>query len=125
MPGAEGDGAKVGDAPSLPELAHRIISEGRAYASTEMERQRVRALIIGNGARDTALLALAAIFLLFGVMTALVVGFVWMLAPLVGVAGALAITILGTLLTVALLLLAARARIRRAVRMAFGNEDDA
>ncbi|MDQ4419862.1 hypothetical protein OOT33_05330 [Sphingobium sp. DEHP117] len=122
MPGTDGDGIEVGNVP-LPELARRIVSEGRAYATTEIERQRVKALIIGSGARDMALLALAAIFLLFGVMTALVVGFVWMLAPLVGVAGALAITILGTLLIVALLLLAARACIRRAVRMAFGNED--
>lgn len=113
------------DSSSLFDLARRVVSEGQAYAATEMERQRIRAIILSRAARDTALLALSAIFLLFGAMTALVVACVWMLAPLVGVAGALAITIAGAMLIVIGLLLAARSRMQTAVRVAFGGKDEA
>ncbi len=123
LPGAGAAGKA--DSSSFPELGRRLVSEAQAYAATEMERQKIRAIIVGNGARDTAVLVLVALFLLFGAMTALVVGCVWMLAPLVGVAGALAITILGALFIVALLLLAARARMRRALGMAFGGDETA
>ncbi|MBP6030136.1 MAG: hypothetical protein KA533_01775 [Sphingobium sp.] len=107
--------------PGFTALLQRVIDDGRVYADTEMARQKLRASMLGAAGRDAALMILAALFLLFGALTALLVACVWMLAPVVGVLGALAITILSALLMVMLLLLVARGRVRRAVRIAFGS----
>lgn len=120
--GASDDG---GAGIPIPDLVQRVIVEGRAYAETEIERQKARASVLSAAGRDAALLVLAAIFLLFGVMTALVVACVWILAPLLGAAGALAVTVAGAVLCIVALLLAARARMRRALATAFGKEDGA
>lgn len=119
VPGDDGLDTPIG------ELLQRVVTEGRAYAETEFARQRLRAHIVGTAGRDAALLVLAAIFLLFGAMTALVVACVWILAPYLGVAGALAVTIAGALLCIIALLAAARARMRRALHIALGKEGDA
>ena len=127
MPEADADSPSADDVvgePSVIELVQRVVANGRGYAATEIERQKVRAGIIGVAARDAALLGLAAIFLLFGAMTALVVGSVWVLAPLVGVVGALAITIASTMVVVVILLIAARARLVRGIRLVLGKEGD-
>ena len=122
------DAASAGmtqDEPSVIGLVQRVVSEGRAYAETEMERQKLRASVLGAAGRDAVLMVLAALFLLFGALTALLVGCVWMLAPLVGVFGALAITICGALLLVFVLLLGARGRMRNAIHLVFTREEDA
>ena len=110
--------------PSIIELVQRVVTSGRSYAETEIERQKVRAGIITVAVRDAALLGLIAIFLLFGAMTALVVGCLWVLAPIVGVVGALAITIGSTMVFVIILLIAARARFLRGIRLVVGKEGD-
>ena len=106
---------------SIIALVQRVANEGRAYAETEIERQRLRASILGAAGRDTALLVLGALFLLFGTLTALLVGCVWMLAPIIGIFGALALTMLAAFAIIFLLLLAAKARISKAIRTAFGK----
>ncbi len=130
-PADAGDGAASGveaDAeaetePGIIELIQRIVGDGRAYAETELERQKLRATILGSAGRDTALLVLSALFLLFGALTTLLIGCVWMLAPLIGIYAALGLTLLAAFLIVFLLLIGARARMRNAVRIAFGKED--
>lgn len=106
--------------PGVLALLQRVVEDGRAYADAEVARQKLRASILGTAGRDAALLVLAALFLMFGALTAFLVACVWMLAPVVGVLGALGITIIGALVLVALLLLVARSRIRHAVRVTFG-----
>lgn len=123
--GEEGPSASdAADEPSILQLVQSVFASGRSYAETEIERQKVRASIISAAGRDAALLVLVAIFLLFGAMTALVVGCVWVLAPTVGVVGALAITIGSTVLLVIILLAAARARFRRSIRLVLGKEGE-
>lgn len=75
--------------PGFTALLQRVIDDGRVYADTEMARQKLRASMLGAAGRDAALMILAALFLLFGALTALLVACVWMLAPVVGVLGAL------------------------------------
>ena len=110
--------------PSIFGLLQRIVEDGRAYAETEAERQKLRARILGAAGRDTALLVLSALVLLGGALTSLLIGCVLILAPLVGVLAALALTILAAFMLVFLLLLAAKARVRRAMRIAFRKDED-
>lgn len=93
------------------------------YAETELERQKLRASILGTAGRDTALLVLSALFLLFGALTTLLIGCVWVLAPVIGVLAALALTLLVAFGVVMILLVAAKARMRNALRVAFGKDE--
>jgi Flp pilus assembly protein TadB len=111
--------------PGILGLVGHALLEGRLYAETEIERQKLRARVLGAAGRDTLLLAVSALFLLFGALTTLLIGCVWILAPLIGVAFALVATLLVTFIVVVLLLVAARARMRKAMRLAFPAEDRA
>lgn len=104
-------------------LVQRVVGDGRAYAETELERQKLRASILGAAGRDTAVLLLSALFLLFGALTTLLIGLVWLLAPLIGVAAALTLVLLGSFAVILILLLAAKARMRNAVRVAFDKDE--
>lgn len=131
----EADETPLGDPVDVPpavpqssglfDLAGHVLSEGRAYAETEIERQKLRASILAVAGRDSALLALSALFLLFGALTTLLIGCVWILAPLIGVVAALAVTLVVTFVVVLLLLGAAKARMKKAMRLVFGEEDAA
>lgn len=108
---------------STVEVVRLLISEGRDYAANEVERQKLRASILGSAARDTAILGVVALFLLMGTLIAGLIGLILGLTPLVG--GALAATgivMAASLLLILLLLLIARARVKKAVRITFGKE---
>lgn len=108
---------------STIEVVRLLIAEGRDYAAHEVQRQKLRAAIMGKAARDAAILGVVALFLLMGSLIAGLVGLVLALAPLVG--GALAATgiVVGsTLLLILILLLIARARVKRALRQSFRRE---
>lgn len=100
------------DDPSTLEVLKLLISEGRDYAATEMERQKLRAQLIGTAVRDAAILGAIALFLLMGMLVALLVGAMWVLAPHIGPLLA-ALAVLGvSVLVIVILLLVARSRIR-------------
>ncbi len=124
LDGAAEDSASD-DERSTIEVLRLLAADARSYAETEMERQKLRARVLGAAGRDAALLVLAALFLLGGVLVALLVGGMFALAPIVGVGLATLIVIGSAALVVLLLLVAARARVRRAVNMAFAKDDEA
>ena len=108
---------------STIEVVRLLIAEGRDYAAHEVERQKLRATILGKAARDAAILGVIALFLLMGALIAALIGLIMGLAPLVG--GALAATgivIGGTVLLILVLLLIASARVKRAIRQSFHKE---
>lgn len=114
---AEEDGGR-----SITEVLRLLISEGQDYAATEVERQKLRARIIGAAARDAAILGAVALFLLAGTLVALLVGGIWALAPFVGPIAATCIVIGLCFAVILLLALIARSRIRTALRHAMGRE---
>lgn len=100
-----------------------LVAEGRDYAANEMERQKLRAAILGKAARDAAILGVVALFLLMGALIAALIGFIMALAPHVGgPLPATGIVIGASLLTILLLLLFARMRISKALRQIKGPE---
>lgn len=113
----------AGETLSTVEVVGLLISEGRDYAANEVERQKLRAAILGSAARDTAIMGVVALFLLMGTLIAGLIGLILGLTPLVG--GALAATgivMAASLLLILLLLLIARARVKKAVRLSFGRK---
>ena len=117
--------ADPGPEYSTIELIQLAFDEGKLYAATEMERQRLRAGLLGAAGRDVAILGFIALFLLAGALVALLVGCIWALGELIG--PLLATLVVGgvTLVIVALLVGFARARVRSALRLAFGKEEQA
>lgn len=97
---------------SLRDVAARLLSSGRAYVDAELERQKIRAELIGAGARVIALLVTVALILLFGTLVTLMLGLVIALAPLLTPLGATAAVSAGGLIIVAILLLLARRRFK-------------
>ncbi|PZU60284.1 MAG: hypothetical protein DI547_03485 [Sphingobium sp.] len=96
----------------MRDVAARLLSSGRAYADAELERQKIRAELIGAGARTIALLVTVALILLFGTLVTLMLGLVIALAPLLTPLGATAAVSAGGLIIVAILLLLARRRFK-------------
>ncbi|EQB30705.1 hypothetical protein M529_18350 [Sphingobium ummariense RL-3] len=96
---------------SVRDTLARLYSDGRAYASAEMDRQRLRAGILGTGVRDAAVLALVALILLFSAIVALLVGLILTLERSIGPLWATLAVVGGTLLATLVLLLLAKARI--------------
>lgn len=104
---------------SAVELVQLLLVQTQDYAATEMERQRVRARLLGAAGKDAAILTIAAIFLLSGALVALLIGCIMALTPLIGVFLATLAVVGVTLAMIALLLLTAVARVRSALRVAF------
>ena len=98
---------------SVGEAFARFVDSGKDYARSEIDRQKIRASIVGSGVRDAAILFAIAFILLFAALVALLVGLIFTLAPLLTPAGATAAVIGGTLLIVILLALLGRSRISR------------
>jgi len=108
---------------STVEVVRLLIAEGRDYAANEVERQKLRATILGKAARDAAILGVIALFLLMGALIAGLIGLIMALAPLVsGALAATGIVIGGALLLILILLLVARARVKSALRQSFPKE---
>ena len=105
----------VSDAPEEEKLSAvlaRLVETGRAYAEAEIDRQKLRAIIVTSGLRTVAILGLVSLILLFGILITLMLGLVIALAPLLTPLGATAAVVVAGLLVVAILLLVARNRVR-------------
>lgn len=100
----------------LSDVLRRLIENARAYAEAESQRQKLRASFIASNLRDAAIAGILALFLLFAVIVALLIGLIVALAPVVGIWWALVIVIAGGLLAVAALSLFAAARVKRLKR---------
>ena len=111
LPEAEGQQDTVGEAFA------QLLADGRAYADAEIERQKIRAGIAGAAVRDAAIFGAAGIVLIFAGLVAFLVGLVLMLTPYIG-AGWSAAAIFGASLLIALLLLLlAKARVSRMMKV--------
>ncbi|WP_216094839.1 phage holin family protein [Sphingobium phenoxybenzoativorans] len=97
----------------LKEVLRRLVDDGRAYADAEINRQKIRAAFIGSGLRTVAILGAVALILLFGTLVTLMIGLVFALAPYLTPLGATFAVSITALLIVAILLYAAKQRLRR------------
>lgn len=113
------DGPQTEPDQSVRESFTRLYADGRAYAQAEIEKQKLRAGIIGAGARDVLVLGLIAAVLIFASLIAGLVGLIITLSPHMG-AGWATLTVFGSGVVLALLLLLiAKSRIgqtKRAIR---------
>lgn len=108
---------------SPAELVQLLVVQTRDYAATEIERQRLRASLLGAAGRDAAILTIVALFLLSGALVALLVGCIMALTPLIGVFLATLAVAGVTLALIAIVLLIAYARVRSALRVAFAKAE--
>lgn len=106
-----GRGLPPPDEP-LRDVFTRLAETGKNYAEAEIDRQKSRAAFVGSRLQTVAILVLIALILTFGILITLMLGLVIALAPLITPLGATALVALVGLTVVALLLLAARSRIR-------------
>lgn len=98
---------------SVKDVLSRLYADGRAYASAEAEKQKLRAGIIGAGVRNAAIFAVVALMLAFASIIALLVGLVIALSQLMAPIWATLVVVGGGLLVTLLLLLAAKGCITR------------
>lgn len=96
----------------LRDVLLRLVDNGKAYAEAEIDRQKLRAALIGSGLRTIAILVILALILTFGTLVTLMVGLIVALSPLLTPLGATAVVTAIGLVLVAILLLAARKRLR-------------
>ncbi|WP_255326217.1 hypothetical protein [Sphingobium sp. EM0848] len=102
-----------GQDESVRDVLTRLYTDGRAYAEAEVERQKLRAGLVGAGMRDALILGAVAIVLAFASLVACLIGFILVLAPLVGTGWATCIVVGGGLVLALILLLFAKGRIDR------------
>ncbi|WP_336961160.1 hypothetical protein [Sphingobium aquiterrae] len=96
----------------LRDVIARLIASGRDYAEAELDRQKLRAALVGAGVRTAAILLVVALILLFAALVTLLIGLVIALAPLLTPLGATAAVSAGGIGISIILALAARGRIR-------------
>ena len=101
------------DGDSVRAAFARLYSDGRAYADAEIERQKLRAGIVGSGVKDAVIFGAAGFLLALSGLIAFLVGLILTLEPQVGAGWATVIVFGSSLLAALLLLLLARSRISR------------
>lgn len=95
-------------AESVKEVFTRLFTDGRAYASAEVDRQKLRVGIIGSAVRNAAIFVILALMLLFATIVALLIGLIIALSPQMGPLLATFAVLGGSLLVAIILLLLAK-----------------
>lgn len=108
VPGTEDETVKAAFA--------RLYSNGRAYADAEIERQKLRAGIVGSGIKDAVIFGAVGFLLAVSALIALLVGLIITITPLIGAGWATAVVVGVSLLAALALLLMARSRISRMMK---------
>lgn len=104
-------------------VIEHLVASGRDYARMEGERQKLRFSIAMSGVRRAAIVTAASVFLLLGLLAALPLAIILILAPYLGPLGATAAVFAGGFLLVWLLIITAKATFRRMLRrIGFGGE---
>jgi hypothetical protein len=100
------------DAPPTDEpltaVVARLVETGRNYAEAEIDKQKLRAALVGSGLRTVAILGVVGLILLFGTLVTLMIGLVFALAPLLTPLGATAVVSLAGLAVAGVLFWLAR-----------------
>ncbi len=119
------ENAMTGDRPTIEPVAvpddatddsiagrfNRLIESARDYAEAELDRQKLRAGLVGTALRQVAILIGMAAMLIFATILALMVGLIFALTDVVGAGLATVIVIVGALLISVVLVLVAKAKI--------------
>jgi len=115
-------GTETGEAgPSLTEDLKALLEDGQTLVEAELSYQRQRVAFAWSRAKAIALLLVAAVFLAFFVLVAIVVGLLLALAPLVGAWGALAIVAVALAGLAATCFFSAVSRFRKARKAILGE----
>lgn len=118
---ADGHDDGLPDAAStLTEDIAALIDSGRTYAEAELAFQKTRASLVGGNAGKAVASLVLALVLLNIALTALAIGAVLALQPLITIWGAIAVVVGALLLGAGLLVRSARARGRVLAAM-FGD----
>jgi len=117
-PQASGHGPRASD-ESVRAVVARLIEDGRAYASAEAEKQKLRAGIVAAGVRNAVILGVIALILVFAAIVALLSGLIFALAKSMAPIWATLIVVGGALCVAVVLLLLAKgciSRMKKAIR---------
>lgn len=114
-PPTEGHDA-AGQQESVRDSFARFYADGRVYVQAEVEKQKLRAGIIGTAVRDALICAMVALMLLFASIVALLIGLIIAFAPMIGALWSTFAVLGGALIIAVALLLLAKARIGRMSR---------
>lgn len=98
---------------SVKDSFARLYNDGRAYASAEIERQKLRAGIAATGMRDAAIFGAIGGALAFASLVACLVGLILTLAPRIGPGRATLAVVGASLLLSLLLFMMAKMRLSR------------
>ena len=98
---------------SVKESFARLYNDGRAYASAEMERQKLRAAIAAAGVRDAVIFGAIGIVFGFASIVACLVGIILTLAPHIGTGWATMSVVGASLVITVILMIVAKMRIDR------------
>lgn len=101
----------VPDDDSIGGRFNRLVESARHYAEAEIDRQKLRAGLVGTALRQVAILIGMAAMLIFATILALMVGLIFALTDVVGAGLATVIVIVGALLISVVLVLVAKAKI--------------
>jgi hypothetical protein len=101
---------------SVKDVLSRLYADGRAYASAEAEKQKLRAGIVAIGVRNAAIFGIVGLMLAFASIVALLVGLTITLSQIMAPIWATLIVVGGALVVVLLLLLAAKGAISRMMK---------
>lgn len=111
-PQASGHGIDAPD-ESVRAVVARLIEDGRAYASAEAEKQKLRAGIVLVGVRNAAIFGVIALIIVFAAIVALLVGLIIALAQSIAPLWATLVVVGGAVCVVIMLLLLAKGSISR------------
>jgi hypothetical protein len=109
-PGPAESDELIGEDSLLSEDIAALIDSGRTYAEAELAFQKTRAAIAGSNAGKAAAALVLALVLLNIALTALAIGAVLALQPLITIWGAIAVVVGALLLATALLVRSAAVR---------------
>lgn len=106
----------AGPDESVKDVVARLIEDGRAYASAEIDKQKLRAAIVAAGVRNAAIFGVLALILAFASIVALLGGLILALAQHMDPLWATLIVVGGGLLLVVVLALLAKGSISRMMK---------
>lgn len=109
--GAKADAAQQAAKPGMVEQLRNLYADGRELVDAEIGFQKARIAAAGRQVRAMAALAIVGLVLISCALIALVVGTMIALIPVLGAWGAMAATVVGTLVLAALCFWLAAGRI--------------
>ncbi|MGK2909225.1 MAG: hypothetical protein ACSLE1_05425 [Sphingobium sp.] len=104
-----------GDQP-IGEVFSRLIGSGKEYAQAELDKQRLRAAVLGTAARDAAMFGVVALVIFISAIGALLVGLIITLSPALSPGWATAVVVVTAFVLAGLLLLVAKSRVSNALK---------